>query len=251
MKYENLVLESDEGVATITLNRPKALNSFNHDLLGELDQAIKTIAAYKDIGVVVLTGEGRAFSAGMDLKMLAESKVADGNIGDALNALARSIIKTIESMPQAVIARINGFCFTGALEIALACDLVVVDEAALLGDTHAKVGLRPTWGMSQRLPRAVGLRKARELSFTARNFTGAEALEMGLANYAVPKDKLDAKVAELVEAILANSKGSIAAYKDLYQASQQSGLADGLAYEKETEFIIEDSAERVASFLKK
>lgn len=251
MNFDNLVLESADGIATITLNRPKALNSFNLDLLSELDQALKTMAAHKDVKVVVLTGEGRAFSAGMDLKILAESKVADGNIGDALNGLARSVITTIENMPQPVIAKVNGFCFTGALEIVLACDLLVADEAALLGDTHAKVGLRPTWGMSQRLPRAVGLRKARELSFTARNFTGAEAYQMGLANYAVPKDELDAKVAELAGAILANSAGSIAACKDLYRAAQQFGLDEGLAYEQATEFVIEDSAERVAAILKK
>jgi enoyl-CoA hydratase/carnithine racemase len=147
-----------------------------------------------------------------------------------------------------VIGRINGFCFTGALELALACDLVVAADEAKLGDTHAKWGLRPTWGMSQRLIRAVGIARARDLSYTARTFTGAEAAAWGLAVRSVPLAELDDAVAELADQVVANSAGSVAAYKDLYRQALDVGLSDGLEYEASTSYAITDAAERVASF---
>ena len=151
-------------------------------------------------------------------------------------------------MPQVVIARVNGFCFTGALELALACDLIVTADEAKLADTHAKWGLRPTWGMSQRLVRLVGIGRARELSYTARPFSGSEAAAWGLATRSVPRDDLDGAVAELAATIAANSAGSIAAYKDLYRRALDAGLTEGLAYEAETQYPITDTQSRVASF---
>lgn len=246
-----LNVTTEGGVQTLTLNRPSALNAFNADLLTALDTALKAASEDDSVRVVVLTGEGRAFSAGVDLKVLAGSGTSGGDIGANLNDLARSSIATIESMPKPVIARINGFCFTGALEIALACDLVVAANEAILGDTHAKVGIRPTWGMTQRLPRAVGIRKAREMAYTARNVSGSEAETLGLANFAVPLEALDAKVKELTDAIVANSPDSIAAYKDLLSEAQSQGLRDGIAFEEKAVYPMNDSKERIASTLKK
>ena len=151
-------------------------------------------------------------------------------------------------MAAVTLARVNGACFTGGLELALACDLVVVADEAKLGDTHAKFGLRPTWGLSQRLPRLVGLMAARELSLTARTFTGAEARAMGLAARSAPADGLDAAVAELVAAILANSDDSLRAYKDLYRRTLELPLAEGLRYEANTNYPIGDTASRLAGF---
>jgi enoyl-CoA hydratase/carnithine racemase len=147
-----------------------------------------------------------------------------------------------------VIARVNGFCYTGALELALACDLIVTADEARLADTHAKWGLRPTWGMSQRLVRLVGIGRARELSYTAQPIRGSQAATWGLATRSVPRDDLDGAVAELAATIAGNSAGSIAAYKDLYRQALDSGLADGLAYEAESQFRITDTQSRVASF---
>lgn len=251
MATDNLIIENKGGVSTVTLNRPKALNAFNIELLTALDQAMTQAAGDEAVKVVVLTGEGRAFSAGVDLKMLAASGTAGGSIDSSLNDLARNIIATIETMPKPVIAKVNGFCFTGALEIALACDLIVTADEAIFGDTHAKVGIRPTWGMTQRLPRAVGIRMAREMAYTARNVSGPEAAAIGLANYSVPREALDQKVAELTDAMVANSADSIAAYKDLFIASQERGLSGGIAYEEEAVYRIEDSQERIGSILKK
>ena len=202
--------------------------------------------------VVVLTGAGRAFCAGVDLKVLggrlADDRPAGGMVGELLDAPAQRVTGLLSNMPKPTVARINGHCFTGALELALACDLAVVVDEAKLGDTHAKFGLRPTWGMSQRLPRLVGPVVARELSYTARTFTGAEAAAMGMFTRSVPAEELDAAVDELVGALLANSPGSLAAYKDLYREAMERPLGEGLAYEASTAYPIGDTAERLAGF---
>jgi enoyl-CoA hydratase len=150
-------------------------------------------------------------------------------------------------MPQVTIAKVNGFCFTGALELALACDVVIAAAEAKLGDTHAKFGLRPTWGMSQRLIRLAGPARARDLSYTARTFTGAEAKAWGVFAHAVAGAELDAFVAAYVEQVLANSGAALAAYKDLYRTALDGGLADGLGYEAGTVYPINDEG-RVAQF---
>jgi enoyl-CoA hydratase/carnithine racemase len=143
---------------------------------------------------------------------------------------------------------VNGFCFTGALELVLACDLVIAADEAKFGDTHAKWGLRPTWGMSQRLIRAVGIARARELSYTARTFSGPEAAAWGLAIRSVPAAQLDEAVAEVVGAIVNNSTGSLVAYKDLYGRALETGLSAGLGYEAATTYDITDTHDRLGSF---
>jgi enoyl-CoA hydratase/carnithine racemase len=227
------------------------MNALTPELLQALLDHLQGISERDDVSVVVLTGAGRAFSAGVDLKALQEGGgAAGGDVGDALNDRARQVISLIEAMPQAVIAKINGYCFTGALEIALACDLRVTAEEAKLGDTHAALGFRPTWGMTQRLPRIVGPQRARELSFTARSFSGREAADYGLALQAVPLAELDRVVAELARQIAANSPGSIAAYKALYRTAADKSLTEGLAFESGTAYDIPDTAERVAAFMR-
>lgn len=238
----------DGHVATVTLCRPGSLNAITREMLIQLAAALDDFAADDTVKVVVLTGEGRAFSAGVDLKELGERRLELGSIGDYLDTPARDVIRKLTTMPKVVIARVNGFCFTGALELALACDLVVVAAEAKLGDTHAKWGLRPTWGMIQRLVRAIGINRARELSYTARTFTGEEAAEWGLAVRAVPLADLDREVAELAAAVAGNSQGSVAAYKDLFRHALDSGLAEGIDYEERTHYPIHDTEDRVGQF---
>jgi enoyl-CoA hydratase len=241
-------LSRSSAVATITMSRPQVLNAITREMLLELFAALDDVTADEHIRVVVLTGEGRAFSAGVDLKALAGQSLEGGSIGDLLDVPARQAMIRLTTMPQVVIARVNGFCFTGALELALACDLIVTADEATLGDTHAKWGLRPSWGLSQRLGRLVGVSRARELSYTGRTFSGTEAASWGLAIRSVPRERLDETVAELADAVVANSAGSIAAYKDLYRRSLEGGLADGLSYEAATRYPIDDTESRVASF---
>ena len=147
-----------------------------------------------------------------------------------------------------VVAAVKKHTPTGALELAMACDLMVVADEAKLGDTHAKFGLRPTWGLSQRLPGLVGLARARELSYTARMFGGCEAVEYGLAARSAPADELDDAVAALITEIRANSANSFVAYKEMYRVAQERGIAAGLAFEYGTEYPFDDTDERVADF---
>lgn len=248
MPFTTVLTNHLNGVATLTLHRPEALNAITTTMLVELKQALEDAAKDDTIGVIVLTGTGRAFSAGVDLKALGNRSLEKGGIGPILDDPARVVIATIQSIAKVVIAKVNGYCFTGALEIALACDLMVVAEEAKFGDTHAKWGLRPTWGMSARLPQAVGLRKARELSFTADTFTGRDAATWGLANSAVPLAELDKTVQTLADKILTNSRGSLAAYKTLYNQGIGKTVDAALAFENSSVFPISDTDERIAKF---
>ncbi len=245
---ETILKSHSRGRATLTLNRPEALNALTPQMLDGLSAAIEAAEEDEEVGVIVITGAGRAFSAGVDLKSLGRRKIENGAVGPVLDVPGRRLIRMIETVPKLVLVRVNGFCFTGALELALACDLIVVAAEAKLGDTHAKYGIRPSWGMSQRLPRRVGMLKARELSYTARTFTGAEALEMGLANFAPPLEFLDTVVDGLCEQILANSRETIAAYKDLYRATEGMRLDEGLDYESRSDYSIGDTEARIAEF---
>lgn len=248
--YTEIELDISDDVATVTMNRPAALNAITPTMLAELNDAFAALAARDGLRFVVLTGAGRAFSAGVDLKALGERELVDGKVGDILDLPARAFIERIETLPLPVIARVNGFCFTGALEIVLACDLVVVAEQAKLGDTHAKWAIRPTWGMTQRLPRRVGIAKARELSYTARTLSGREACALGIANVCVELDALDAAVAALLAEMRPNSAEAFAAYKDLFRAAETHGLADGLAYEAATDYPFSETAARLEAFRK-
>ncbi|MEI6186769.1 MAG: enoyl-CoA hydratase/isomerase family protein, partial [Dehalococcoidia bacterium] len=171
MAYETIIYQAGGGIGRITLNRPQAMNALTPAMLKELKTAVLAAGKDGDVKVIVLTGAGRAFCAGVDLKALGDQKLVNGMVGDILDLPARELINAIRSVPRAVICVVNGFCFTGALEIMLACDIVIASEEAKIGDTHAKWGLRPTWGMSARLPRRVGYLKAKEISFTAEAIT--------------------------------------------------------------------------------
>jgi enoyl-CoA hydratase/carnithine racemase len=241
-------LAIDGRVATVTLHRPDALNALTPPMLALLGDTLERAAGDDAVGVVVLTGSGRAFSAGVDLKSIGGHPLDGGAVGDVLDLPARRVTTLLSTMPKITIAKVNGFCFTGALELAIACDLVVTADEAKLGDTHVKWGLRPTWGMSQRLLRLVGPARARDLSYTARTFTGADAAAWGLASRSVPRDQLDDTVTALADEILANSADALAAYKDLYRTALDTGLTDGLAYEASARYPISDSDERVAGF---
>jgi enoyl-CoA hydratase len=248
MSFEQIRLAVHGQVAAITLNRPDALNAITTVMLGELAEALDQLSAAPGVRVVVLTGEGRAFSAGVDLKALGDLPLTNGKVGDVLDLPARAVIERIAAIDAIVIAKVNGFCFTGALELALACDLVIVAAEARLGDTHAKWGLRPTWGMSQRLSAAIGPARARLLSYTGQTFTGLEAATWGLAAQSFPRAELDEAIDALSATIAGNSPGALRAYKDLYQAADRLALPDGLAYEAASDYPITDTDERVAEF---
>lgn len=244
--YDELSCVVDGAIATVTLQRPAALNAITTTMLSELADALDRLSERPDVVVVVLTGAGRAFSAGVDLKSLGARTLAQGKVGDVLDVPARAVTERITAMGQIVVAKVNGPCFTGALELALACDLMAVASEAPIGDTHARFGLRPTWAMSARLPRAVGPQAAKLLSYTARTITGEDAMRLGMAALCVPRAELDAAVDALVAEIVANSAGSLAAYKDLYRQTAGRSLQEAIAYEYGTDYDIADTESRLA-----
>jgi len=243
-----VLVEVAEDLAMVTLNRPKVLNAITPRMLEDLVLVLTDLGSRDDAKVIVITGAGRAFSAGVDLKALRDGGLRGGSVGNRLDTAAREVMRLLTTIPKVVIARVNGPCFTGAVELMMACDLAVAAEDATFGDTHAKWGLRPTWGMSARLWRNVGLLRARELSYTAKTFTGLDAADWGLVNRAVPRDELDTAVHELATAIADNSAGSVAAYKHLYRESLELGLSEGLSFEQSSTFEIADSESRIAGF---
>jgi len=248
---EMLAVDHADQVLTIRLNRPEAMNAIRPEMLIGLAELVEAGGGRDDVSVIVLEGAGRAFSAGVDLKVLQGIEPEAGKIGDVFDAPARRATRAIRSACVPVIAKVHGACFTGALEIALQCDFICTTEDAKFGDTHVKFGLRPTWGMSQTLARAVGVRRAKELSFTARTFRGTEAVALGLANAAVAsKQALDTLVAERAAEITSNSRAAVAAMKRLYGLAERGlDLEDALEAELAAEFPeIRDTRERLAGF---
>jgi len=222
-----LVLRSDkDGVATLTLNRPDALNALNPNLFVKLRGHVESIAGDpENVGCVVLRGAGRSFCAGNDLKAIQNGEEAPSP------TFQSDTINMIENLPQPVIAEIRGHCYTGGLELALSCDLLVASQTAKFADTHGKWGMTPRWGMSQRLPRRIGPLKAKEMSFTARTYSGAEAAAMGLANHCIADDQLEDVVGAMAADIVANSWHSARGNKMLYNKGQDYTFHDGLAFE--------------------
>lgn len=242
-----LVLREDrDGLATLTLNRPEKLNALTVALFAELDDHLAALEAETDtVGLVVVRGAGKAFCAGNDL-----AAIAAGDKPPRPNFQPR-IVERLADLPQPVVIAVHGACYTGGLELALAGDLILAAESARFGDTHAKWALTPIWGMSQRLPRRVGLPKAREMMLTCRTYTGEQALAMGLANWCVPDAQFDEAVATLAREMLALSWHSHRANKALLRDTDGLPLASGLAHEVfRTAGVGPDASARIAAFTK-
>jgi enoyl-CoA hydratase len=248
---EYLLCDVNNRVLTITLNRPEAMNALRPEMFDGIKALVTQAEGDSNIAVIVLEGAGRAFSAGVDLKVLQGFDPKAGKIGDIFDKPAAEAWGIIRKSRCPVIAKVHGACFTGALEMALHCDFIFTTVDTKFGDTHAKFGLRPTWGMSQTLSQAIGVRKAKELSFSARIVLGEEAVKLGIANAAeVDKEALDSLVNKRSSQISSNSQEAVKAFKDLYGLSQ-SGLSidDALKAELENEFPeINDTNERLADF---
>jgi enoyl-CoA hydratase len=240
-----LVLREDrDGLATLTLNRPEKLNSLNLEMFVELRAYVDQIARETDrIGLVVVRGAGKCFSAGHDL-----ADIAKGERPPKPNFQSETI-ERLADLPQPVISAVHGHCYTGALELALAGDLIVAAESAKFADTHARWALTPIWGMTQRLPRRVGPSKAREMMLTCRTYSGVEAVAMGLANICVPDDSFDQEIRALADTILANSWFSHRANKRLLIETDGVPLGAGLAHEVyRNPGVGPDMRERIAAF---
>ncbi|MDB9876597.1 enoyl-CoA hydratase/isomerase family protein [Pseudomonadales bacterium] len=220
--------DRNHGITILSLNRPEALNALSPALFMALRAEVDRIAQeVESVGCVILRGEGRSFSAGNDLKA-----IQSGQKPPSAHFQAETL-EAIERLPQPVIAAVQGHCYTGSLELALACDLMITGESAKLADTHGKWGMAPTWGMSQRLPRRIGVVKAKEMMFSGRTISGQEAVELGIANLCVPDDDLLSAAIEMAESFTRNSWHTLRADKALINVGQNHFLNDGLIEERE------------------
>jgi len=245
---EPLVLREDQdGLCTLTLNRPDVLNALSPGLFVELRAHLDALATQTEqIGCVILCGKGRSFSAGNDLKAIQAGERAPAPHFQA------ETLDALESLPQPVIAAVQGHCYTGSLELVLACDLLIAAESARFADTHGKWGMSPTWGMSQRLPRRVGLVTAKELMFSGRVIQGPEAAAIGLANRCVPDDELTAAATAMARTFLENSWFTLRMDKTLVNGGLDRTLRAGLEYERATSpGAGPDMAERLGGFQKR
>jgi len=233
-----------EGIAILSLNRPEALNALSPSLFVELRQHIDNIAAQiADIGCVILRGEGRSFSAGNDLKAIQSGEKSPSPHFQA------ETLDAIERLPQPVIASVQGHCYTGSLELALSCDLLVAGQSAKFSDTHGKWGLSPTWGMSQRLPRRIGLLAAKEMMFSGRVVDGDEAVAIGLANRCVADENLLEESIGMAKSFLKNSWFTLRSDKLLINGGLDNTLQDGLLWERNNSpGRGPDMEERIANF---
>jgi enoyl-CoA hydratase len=240
--------ENNGGAATLWLNRPEKLNALTKDVFEALNVHVNSLAREaKTIGLVILRGEGANFSAGYDM-----SEVLDHVKAHAKPHFHSEVIQKIANLPQPVISAVQGHCSTGALELALAADLIVASESARFSDVYARWGLTPVWGLSLRLPHRIGTAKASEMMFSCRSYTGIQAEDMHLANFCFPDDTFDAELAALSADILSNSWYANQVNKRALIEIDGLSLHEAHALELfKNEGLAPDAAQRIEKFLAK
>lgn len=228
-----VTIERDGAVAVVTLNRPEAMNALSRDLRRDLAAAMRAVNEDPEIRAVVLTGAGtRAFTAGLDLKELGAdtSNLGAANAEDA----EANPVKAIEQCAKPVIGAINGVAITGGFEVALACDILIASDNARFADTHARVGIMPGWGLSQKLSRMIGISRAKELSLTGNFLDAQTACAWGLVNRVVPADQLIPAAVALARDIASADPAMVGAYKRLIDEGYALNFSAGLAHEHAT-----------------
>ncbi|MFY8141080.1 MAG: enoyl-CoA hydratase [Caulobacter sp.] len=225
-----LLVEKSDGIAVVTLNRPEAMNALSKALRSELYKAMVALDADDEVSVVILTGAGtRAFTAGLDLKELGSEPGAMG----AANAEGadENPVKAIELCRKPVIGAINGVAITGGFEVALACDVLIASENARFADTHARVGIMPGWGLSQKLSRLIGLYRAKELSLTGNFLDAKTACDWGLVNRVVPADELLTVAKKLAADMATIPVETLSLYKSIIDEGYGLAFGDAMALE--------------------
>jgi 2-(1,2-epoxy-1,2-dihydrophenyl)acetyl-CoA isomerase len=237
--YTSLLYDVHDGVATITLNRPDVFNAFNNALSYELQDALKQVAADPAVRAVVLTGAGRAFCSGQDLK--AAQTDEQSTFSDSLHQRYNPIIRAMRQLPKPIIGRINGVAAGAGCSLALACDALIASSDASLIEVFINIGLVPDSGSSYFLPRLVGSLKAFELCTLGSKVTAAEALQLGMVNQVVAPEELDAAVAALAARYAAAPTKSIGLIKQLLNKAGSASLDEMLDYEADCQQVAGES----------
>jgi enoyl-CoA hydratase len=252
MAYDNILFQADQGIATITFNRPKALNALNQALLGELSRALDAVAVDEDIRVLILTGAGeKAFVAGADITELAAFTALQAKV---FSRAGHAVIAKLQELSIPVIAAVNGFALGGGSEIALACDFIYAAENAKFGLPEITLGLIPGFGGTQRLPRLIGANRAKELIFTGKMIGAAEAAQIGLVNKVVAPAALMEEVLKTARDIAARGRVSLRAAKQAVNQGLNTDLATGCGIEVDAFALTmasADAKEGTAAFLEK
>jgi 2-(1,2-epoxy-1,2-dihydrophenyl)acetyl-CoA isomerase len=249
--YKFLLYTNDNGVATISLNRPDVYNALNDEITFELQDAFKAVAKDESIRVVVITGEGKAFCSGQDLKASGSEK---RSFMDSLQKRYNPIIRAMRTLPKPIVCRLNGVAAGAGCSLALATDIIVASDEATLIEVFINIGLVPDSGSSYFLPRLVGMAKAFELCSMGSRVKAKEAVELGLINKAVPADQLDQTVKEFTDYFAAAPTKSIGIIKKMLNKSATSTLDEMLEYEAYSQEIAgssDDYKEGVKAFLEK
>lgn len=230
MSESVLLIDKTDGIATLTLNRPESMNALSQGLRTAFTDAFQDLSHDPEVGVVILTGAGRAFCAGLDLKELSSTGM---NAQDSVVGGPTDIIRAMEAFKRPIIGAINGAAITGGFEVALACDILIASPTARFADTHARVGVMPGWGLSQKLSRAIGVYRAKELSLTGNFLSAEKAAEWGLVNRVVPADDLLPTCRSLAKDILSCVPEMVRSLKQVIDHGYAASLKDGLQIEHE------------------
>jgi len=252
MEFKYIIYEKNEGVATITLNRPEALNAFSKDVVEEVLHALEDVKTDESVRVVVLTGAGeKAFSAGADIKAMVGMTALKAR---EMSFMGERLCVGLENLEKPVIAAINGYALGGGLEVAMSCDLRIASENAKMGQTEINIGLIPGWGGTQRLTRLVGMTKAKELVFTGRIIDAKTAEQIGIVNMVVPADKFREAVSQFAQDLASKAPVALKVAKALINKGSDIGLESALALEREGFGVVgssEDLKEGVSAFTEK
>lgn len=222
-----LLTEKGDGIATVTLNRPEAMNALSRELRHALASAFRDLQRDGEVRVAILTGQGRAFCAGMDLK-----EAASGAPDEAAFTEEGDIVQeAMTGFDRPIIGAINGHAVTAGFELALCCDILIASEEARFADTHARVGMLPGWGLSQRLPRLIGISRAKELCFSGNFITAPQAEAWGLVNRVVPNEELLPACRALASDIASCVPEVVRRYKRLIDEGFAMNFGDAIAHE--------------------
>ncbi|MFC1670517.1 enoyl-CoA hydratase [Spirochaetota bacterium] len=223
---EAVLFEKENGIATITLNRPERHNAINQDLLVNLYNCIDEVAASDNIRVAIITGNGKSFCSGLDLEVIGKDKLFEPR-GDGMD-----YPDIIGKCKKPIIGAINGNAITGGFEIALNCDFLIASEQASFADTHAKVGIHPGWGLTQLLQQAVGQRMAKQISLTCQFISAQEAFRVGLVNEVVEEEKLMPRAMEIAKYITETKPEIFSKVKELIEFRNNTTLSEAYANER-------------------
>jgi len=252
MEFKYIIYEKSEGIATITLNRPEALNAFSKEVADEVLLALEDARTDENVRVVILTGAGeKAFSTGADIKAM---KGMNALKARELSLMGEKLCNAFEDLEKPVIAAINGYALGGGLEVAMACDFRIASENARMGQTEINIGLIPGWGGTQRLTRLIGKTKAKELVFTGRMIDAKTAEQLGILNMVVPVDKFRETVRQFAAELTSKAPVALKVAKSVINKGSEISLDAAISLEREGFGVAastEDLQEGVSAFIEK